>query len=120
MLTDTEDSDRKQFEDLRNKQIEISKVQIQVTSSLTNRERTKRNSELTLDEIKNLDNKINLYHSIGRTFILASKDDVLKSLDKTIKDCENEIVNLTQSKSYVDKQLDEATANITEFLKTKE
>ena len=111
--------DQKHFEELRFKQIETQKLIVQVSSQLTAKERIKRKSELTLEEIRGLASSTKLYQAVGRAFILTDNQVVAQNLEATAKEADGEVTNLLAQKAYIEKQAEEADNAVQEFLKSK-
>eukprot|EP00455_Lapot_gusevi_P047473 TRINITY_DN641_c0_g2_i3.p2 TRINITY_DN641_c0_g2~~TRINITY_DN641_c0_g2_i3.p2 ORF type:complete len:124 (-),score=34.16 TRINITY_DN641_c0_g2_i3:37-408(-) len=115
---EVEISDRKAFDELRQKQVEISRQLINANGQLTIKERTKKKSELTLSELNEMPETTKMYKSIGRTFVLSDGGKIKDELQQTIAQCETDIANFSTQVKYLERQAEDNESNIRELIKT--
>ncbi|CAD7675066.1 unnamed protein product [Nyctereutes procyonoides] len=78
--------------------------------------RTKKHARLTDTEIVTLVDETNMYEGVGRMFILQSKEVILHQLLEKQKIAEEDIKELEQKKSYLERSVKEAEDSIREML----
>ncbi|KAM8948803.1 prefoldin subunit 1-like [Lycaon pictus] len=77
---------------------------------------TKKHAHLIDTEIMTLVDETNMYESVGRMFILQSKEVIHSQLLEKQKIAEEKIKELEQKKSYLERSVKEAEDNIREML----
>ncbi len=88
-------SEKKVFDELRQKQMEMQKQLVQANSQLSLKDRQKRKSELTMAELAELPVDTKLYKSVGKSFILSKAASIQAELRAVVKSCEEDVVALT-------------------------
>ncbi|XP_015881738.1 prefoldin subunit 1 [Ziziphus jujuba] len=107
---------RTAFFEIQGRMIEITGKLKQVQNQMRNKEGEKKRAFLTLEELRQLSDDTNTYKSIGRTFVLEPKSDLMNEQEQKLKDSETAIASLQTSKEYLEKQMAEVENNLRELL----
>ena len=112
-----DENDRQQFVKMQREMlVETNKLR-KLESQQRDSEREKKRSQLTLQELASLPEDVNTYRTIGRTFVLTSKQDMTKELEQSVTDNEEFLKTSKDKKVYLEKQVKEAEDNIRELLR---
>ncbi len=87
-------SEKKIFDELRAKQMDVQKQLVQANSQLSLKDRQKRKSELTMTELGELPADTKLYKSVGKSFILSKAASIQAELRAVVKTCEEDVAAL--------------------------
>ncbi|KAF3437262.1 hypothetical protein FNV43_RR20015 [Rhamnella rubrinervis] len=115
-LTMADDTNRTAFLEIQGRMIEITGKLKQVQTQMRNKEGEKKRAFLTLEELRQLSDDTNTYKSVGRTFVLEPKSDLMNEQEQKLKDSEAAIASLQTSKEYLEKQMAEVENNLRELL----
>ncbi|KAJ2559105.1 hypothetical protein EV175_000490 [Coemansia sp. RSA 1933] len=95
-------------------QKQLSQIDVQISTH----QREGRLASLTKREIEGLDESVPMYRLMGKMFIQESKDELLKDINKTTNDGNTLVEALEKKKRFVQRDLDEATGNLKDMLKS--
>ncbi|PWN47369.1 Prefoldin [Violaceomyces palustris] len=100
----------------------LEKIQTQVVTSqrqlgmvraqIQGRERERKLNQLTLKQIEEVDQETNLYASVGKMFMMESREKVIKDLKEREKSAQEDVENLTKKQKYLEKQFNEGQAHL--------
>ncbi|KAF7436306.1 hypothetical protein PC9H_003135 [Pleurotus ostreatus] len=76
------------------------------------KERERRILQLTIDEISQMDNEVNLYKGIGKMFMMVPRPEMEKDLKTQEKELSDDINNLTKKAKYLEKQFNDAQTQL--------
>ncbi|KAK2090141.1 Prefoldin subunit 1 [Saguinus oedipus] len=107
---------KKAFTELQAKVIDTQQKVKLADIQIEQLNRTKNHAHLTDTEIVTLVDETNMYESVGRMFILQSKEAIHNQLLEKQKIAEEKIKELEQKKSYLEQSFKEAEDNIREML----
>uniref|UniRef100_U3CZV4 Prefoldin subunit 1 n=1 Tax=Callithrix jacchus TaxID=9483 RepID=U3CZV4_CALJA len=107
---------RKAFTELQAKVINTQQKVKLADIQIEQLNRTKNHAHLRDTEILTLVDETNTYESVGRMFILQSKEAIHNQLLEKQKIAEEKIKELEQKKSYLERSVKEAEDNIREML----
>ncbi|KAF4604742.1 hypothetical protein EYR40_003520 [Pleurotus pulmonarius] len=79
---------------------------------MTAKERERRILQLTIDEISQMDNEVNLYKGIGKMFMMVPRPEMEKDLKTQEKELSDDINNLTKKAKYLEKQFNDAQTQL--------
>ncbi|KAF4573397.1 prefoldin subunit beta family protein [Pleurotus pulmonarius] len=79
---------------------------------MTAKERERRILQLTIDEISQMDNEVNLYKGIGKMFMMVPRPEMEKDLKTQEKELSEDINNLTKKAKYLEKQFNDAQTQL--------
>ncbi|KAI5059984.1 hypothetical protein GOP47_0024404 [Adiantum capillus-veneris] len=103
------------FVELQTRLVETTSKLKQVQMQIRSKEAEKKRTILTLEELQGLP-ETNTYKSVGRAFILESKDDLIKEYQARGKECEATLNSLQTSLEYLERQMKEVENNFKELL----
>ena len=92
----------------------LRKVEQQARTAEVERKR----AELVLQELSQMPESTNTYKTVGRTFVLMSKDDMQHHLKESIEKSEETVKGSKGSKMYLEKAVKETEDNIRELLRS--
>ena len=78
----------------------------------------RKRAELVLQELSQMPESTNTYKTVGRTFVLMSKDDMQHHLKESIEKSEETVKGSKGSKMYLEKAVKETEDNIRELLRS--
>ncbi|KAJ7024392.1 Prefoldin [Mycena alexandri] len=84
-------------------------VSVQQTTA---KEREKRMVHLTIEEISELEGDVNLYKGVGKMFMMVPRKEMEKELKGQEKELADDISNLTKKSKYLEKQFNDAQAQL--------
>ncbi|KAJ3536982.1 hypothetical protein NM688_g6758 [Phlebia brevispora] len=76
------------------------------------KERERRILQLTIEEIKSLDEDVNLYRGVGKMFMQVPRPAMEKDLKSEEKDITDDINSLTKKSKYLEKQFNDAQGQL--------
>ena len=112
-----DDTDKKQFAELQQAMGQAQQEQSLVVQKLRVRETEKRRSDLTLSELKDVDNATKAYVQVGKMFLQEDLAGLKKKLRDKSEACGKEAATLKQQKEHVDEAAKKVTADFQEFIK---
>ena len=112
-----DDTDKKQFAELQQAMGQAQQEQSLVVQKLRVRETEKRRSDLTLSELKDVDNATKAYVQVGKMFLQEDLAGLKKKLSDKSEACGKEAATLKQQKEHVDEAAKKVTADFQEFIK---
>ncbi|GAA5860061.1 hypothetical protein JCM8547_003078 [Rhodosporidiobolus lusitaniae] len=114
-----DESLRKAIIQLQTQQVEGSRQLQAVRAQLTNRERDKKLSTLTLNEIEQLprdSNQAGLYRGVGKMFMQESRNNVENTLRAKVKEATEEAAVLEKKGKYLENQIITAQSSLRDIL----
>ena len=112
-----DDTDKKQFNDLQQSMAKGQQEVAMITSKQRVRETEKRRADLTLSELKDVDNSTKAYVQVGKMFLQEDLAGLKKKLSDKSEACGKEAATLKQQKEHVDEAAKKVTADFQEFIK---
>ncbi|GJE86222.1 prefoldin subunit [Phanerochaete sordida] len=76
------------------------------------KDRERRILQLTIEEIKGLDEDVNLYKGVGKMFMQVPRPVMDKDLQAEEKELTDDINNLNKKNKYLEKQFNDAQAQL--------
>ena len=113
-----DDKDRQAFLELQQRMYRETQNLKRLEQQQLQSVREKRKNELCLQELGTLPGDVNCYRTVGRTFVLVSRDDMCRELEQSVSDNEDFVKNSKDKKTYLEKQVKEAEDDIRELLKS--
>mmetsp|Transcript_6126 Transcript_6126/g.24824 ORF Transcript_6126/g.24824 Transcript_6126/m.24824 type:complete len:131 (-) Transcript_6126:230-622(-) len=110
----------KQFNELQTKFVETTQKAKHLTQTIMQREQDIRRSALTGTEMSGLPDDVGCYKGLGRSFVKEPKEEIMTTLENTVKAATAEIESCKQQREYLQKTLVETEANIKELLQGNE
>lgn len=80
------------------------------------KEGEKQRARLTKVELEGLSEDVTLYRSLGRSFVRATRPDLVNEIDEARLACEEELERLEHKKRYCEKKMDEVENQLRELL----
>jgi len=101
-------------EQLRTSLRDYNLLNVQMNKS----EKELRMNSITFSELEKIpaDADTRMYRGIGKMFLLASRNDVFKHLDNSIKTDEKSIIDMTHKKEYLERRIKSQQQNINELI----
>ncbi|KAF7347493.1 Prefoldin [Mycena venus] len=78
----------------------------------TAKDRERRILQLTIDEISGIQGDVNLYKGVGKMFMMVPRKEMEKELKDQEKELADDISNLTKKSKYLEKQFNDAQAQL--------
>ena len=110
---------KRAFGELQQKMVETQQKMKLSDLQIENLKRTITHSQLTAQEIGSLPDQTPVYESVGRMFLLSTKDDIDKMLDRKQDTCKEKIKNLEGNKKYLEKSIKESENSLRELIVAK-
>ena len=110
---------KRAFGELQQKMVETQQRMKVSDLQIENLKRTITHSQLTAQEIDSLPDQTPVYESVGRMFLLSSKEDIDKMLDRKQDTCKEKIKNLEGNKKYLEKSIKESENSLRELIVAK-
>ena len=110
---------KRAFGEFQHKMVETQQRMKVSDLQIENLKRTITHSQLTAQEIGSLPDQTPVYESVGRMFLLSTKDDIDKMLDRKQDTCKDKIKNLEGNKKYLEKSIKESENSLRELIVAK-
>ena len=110
---------KRAFGELQHKMVETQQRMKVSDLQIENLKRTITHSQLTAQEIDSLPDQTPVYESVGRMFLLSTKEDIDKMLDRKQDTCKEKIKNLEGNKKYLEKSIKESENSLRELIVAK-
>lgn len=110
---------KKAFGELQAKMLETQQKMKLSDLQIENFKRSMTHAQLTDQEIGALPEDAKLYESVGRMFIISSKEEVAKGLTDKQATCREKIKNLQSNKEYLERNLKESENSLRELIVSK-
>ena len=110
---------RKAFVELQTKMVDTKQKMKMADLQIENLKRSITHTELTTTELTKLPEETRLYESVGRMFILSSRNDVSGTLGKKQENCKEKIKNLEANKTYLERSLKDSENSLRELVAQK-
>jgi len=110
---------KRAFGELQQKMVETQQKMKLSDLQIENLKRTITHSQLTAQEIGSLPDQTPVYESVGRMFLLSTKEDIDKMLDRKQDTCKEKIKNLEGNKKYLEKSIKESENSLRELIVAK-
>ena len=110
---------KRAFGELQQKMVETQQRMKVSDLQIENLKRTITHSQLTAQEIDSLPDQTPVYESVGRMFLLSTKEDIDKMLDRKQDTCKEKIKNLEGNKKYLEKSIKESENSLRELIVAK-
>jgi prefoldin subunit 1 len=104
------------FVELQGRLVDTTTKLKQVQMQIRNKEAEKKRAFLTVEELERLPESTNTYRSVGKAFILESRDTLLKEQQTKADDSDSAIATLQASKEYLERQMKEVESHFRELL----
>ncbi|KAF5368375.1 hypothetical protein D9758_002460 [Tetrapyrgos nigripes] len=82
------------------------------TQQTAAKERERRILQLTMEEIGGLEDDVNLYKGVGKMFMMMPRKEMEQELKSQEKELSDDINNLNKKTKYLEKQYNEAQAQL--------
>uniref|UniRef100_A0A914PBH0 Prefoldin subunit 1 n=1 Tax=Panagrolaimus davidi TaxID=227884 RepID=A0A914PBH0_9BILA len=69
-----------------------------------------------LSRVKTVDDSKTMYRQIGKAYVVSTKEEELKRMEKIIRECEADIKKSEEKKKYVIRSLEDAQNNLREMV----
>ena len=113
-----DDTDKKQFAELQQAMGQAQQEQSLVAQKLRVRETEKRRSDLTLSELKDVDDSTRAYLQVGKMFLQQDLAGLKKKMAEKSEACGKEAVTLKQQREHVEAAAKKVQADFEEFIKS--
>ena len=110
---------KKAFAELQSKMLETQQKMKLSDLQIENLKRSITHASLTEAEIASLPDQTRVYESVGRMFMLSTKDDVKKRLEERKVTCGEKITTLEGNKEYLERNLKESENGLRELIMQK-
>lgn len=111
---------KKAFTELQQKTIETQQ-QVEIANArVEGLQRAVFRNTLTEKEISSLPEGTRAYESVGRIFVLRPTGELTEMLKGRVKSCEEKIQQITEKKTYMEKNLQESEAALREMVKQRQ
>ena len=110
----------KAFSELQMKRMETGQMVAVAEGQKQALQRNIARSQLTCEELSGLPESTPLYRSIGRMFLLASRDEIKQSLLANEEDAKDKIVEIDKNISHREKALKEQEDSLRELVSHKQ
>ena len=110
---------RKAFSELQVKRLETGQLVAVAEGQRQALQRSIIHSQLTFKEISGLPEATPLYRSIGRMFLLASRDEIKETLTASEAASKEKIAEIEKNKSHLEKSLKEQEDSLRELVSHK-
>lgn len=111
---------RKAFSELQMKRMETSQLVAVAEGQRQALQRSIAHSQLTFKELSGLPETTPLYHSVGRMFLLASRDEVKETLVGSEKSAKDKITEIEKNMGHWEKSLKEQEDSLRELVSHKQ
>lgn len=111
---------RKAFSELQVKRMETSQMVAVAEGQRQALQRTITHSQLTCKELSSLPDSTPLYRSIGRMFLLASKDEVRASLEANETSAKDKVSEIKKNIEHWEKAVKEQEDSLRELVSHKQ
>ncbi|KAJ2452787.1 hypothetical protein EV183_002685 [Coemansia sp. RSA 2336] len=101
---------------IQDDQKQLAQIDVQISTN----QREVRLAALTKREVDGLDSQAPLYKSMGKMFVQESKADILADIEKTTKSSETMLQALEKKKKFVNRDLEEATGNLKDLVRSSQ
>lgn len=110
----------KQFVELQTKYADATSQMKGLRDSARMREHERTRAKLTNKEMEAVDDSTRLFKPLGRSFVLESKETLVKGLEEASAAATTDIENAMARREYLMKQLSEAEMNLRELMQGNE
>ena len=110
----------KQFVELQTKYADATSQMKGLRDSVRMREHERTRAKLTNKEMEAVDDSTRLFKPLGRSFVLESKETLVKGLEEASAAATTDIENAMARREYLMKQLSEAEMNLRELMQGNE
>ena len=110
---------KKAFTELKVKSVETTSRINGVNNQIEQAKNRGKHAELTLGEIRSCSEDTVFYESLGRMFVLESREVIMNQLSNRISGCKDSITKFEEQKSYLSKNLKESENAIRELIESK-
>ncbi|XP_077970084.1 prefoldin subunit 1-like [Styela clava] len=104
------------FADLQRKMVETQSQMKIADAQIMQLGREKKRSELTASEISGLPSETRLFQSVGRMFLLRTRDEIDQNLKASQENSDTKVKELEAKKKYLEKTVKESEENLREMV----
>lgn len=115
-MASIDEEKKKEFDELQLILMDNASKIGQTMQQIRVKEGEKQRARLTKVELEGLSEDVTLYRSLGRSFVRATRPDLVNEIDEARLACEEELERLEHKKRYCEKKMDEVENQLRELL----
>uniref|UniRef100_A0A914YT23 Prefoldin subunit n=1 Tax=Panagrolaimus superbus TaxID=310955 RepID=A0A914YT23_9BILA len=111
-----DDQVKEGFTKLQKQMFEAKQVISMEEEAKALKERQMEIASTVLKRLKAIDEAKTMYRQIGRAYVVSTKEDEIKRMEKTISECAADVKKSEEKKKYVMRSLEDAQKNLREMV----
>lgn len=113
-----DDRDRQAFGELQARMIQGVQAHKKAANVIKMKEREKKRCQLTLQEIEGLPNDVRAFKSVGKAFILSTKNKIQTDLEVSVEEFTKGVAEAEKEREYLQKSVQDVEENMKELLRS--